>query len=248
MPSNLLPHCIDNIVPIITGIVNLSLNTGSFPNEFNSAFVNPLLKKSNLGSSDSKNYHPTSNLLFLSKLTECVVAYHLLLHLSFHNLMSNFQSAYRKFHSYETALLRVQNDIFVLLDAGRSTALLLLDLSAAFDTIDHSILLNRLKHWFGVSSTALNLLFSFLSGRLQVVVTSNVKSQPYLLKYGIPQGSLLGPLLNSLYTYPLLSVISNHPGIQCHFYSDDTQICLSFSPELASSAFSTIVLVMNSHG
>ena len=136
--------------------------------------------------------------------------------------MSNFQSAYRKFHSYETAHLRVQNDIFVLLDFGRFTALLLLDLSAAFDTIDHSFLLNRLKNWFGVSSNALNLLSSFLSGRSQDVVTSNVKLQSNLLEYGILQGSVLGPLLYSLYTTPLLSIISNHPGLQCHFYAGDT--------------------------
>ena len=92
--------------------------------------------------------------------------------------MSKFQSAYRRFHSCETALLRVQNDVFVLLDAGRSTALLL-HLSAAFDIIDRNVFLNLL-HWFGFSSTALNLLSSLLSGRSQVVVTSKLKSQPNL--------------------------------------------------------------------
>ena len=88
-----------------------------------------------------------------------------------------------KYHFCETAHLRVQNDIFVSLDAGRSTALLPLDLSTAFDTIDHSILINRLKNWFVVSFTALILLSSFLSSRSQVVVTSNVKSQPNLFEY-----------------------------------------------------------------
>ena len=76
--------------------------------------------------------------------------------------MSEYQSAYRKFHSFETALLRVQNDILVSLDSGQSTALLL-DLCAAFDTIDHNILLHRLKHWFGITSSALSLLLSFRS-------------------------------------------------------------------------------------
>ena len=146
--------------------------------------------------------------------------------------MSKFQSAYRRFHSCEIALLRVQNNIFVSLDAGRSTALLLLDLSAAFDTIDHNILLHRLQYWFGFSSTALNLLSSFLSGRSQIFVISKLKSHPNLLEYGIPRGCMLEPFLYSLYTTPLLSVISNHPGIQYHFYADDMQIYLSFSPEL----------------
>ena len=97
--------------------------------------------------------------------------------------MPNCQSIYRKFHSCETALLHVQNDIFVSLDAGRSTALLLLDLSAAFDTTDHSILINRLKNCLGVSSTCLNLLSSFLYVRSQVVIISNGKSHPNLLEY-----------------------------------------------------------------
>ena len=116
-----------------------------------------------------------------------------------------------------------------------------IDISAAFDTIDHSILLNHLKHWFGVLWTILNLLSSFLSGRSHVVVTSNVKSQPNLLEYDIPQSNVLESLLYSLYTTPLLSVISNHPGIQCHFYEEDrpTQFYLKCSPERTSSAFST---------
>ena len=149
IPSNLLPHCFDNIVLIITRIVNLSLNYGSFPKVFKSAFVKPLFKKSNLDSNDLKNYRPILNLLFLSKFTEHIIANRLLSHLSSHNLMPNFQFAYWKFHFCETALLCVQNDIFVSLDAC-STALPLPDLSAAFDTIDHCIFLNRLKNWFGV--------------------------------------------------------------------------------------------------
>ena len=108
--------------------------------------------------------------------------------------MSKLQSAYRKFRSSETALLYVQNDILASLDAGHSTALLLLDLSAAFDTIDHSILTHRLQHWFGISSTALNLLSSFLSDRFQTVIIRASKSNSVLLEYGVPQGSMLGPL------------------------------------------------------
>ena len=98
--------------------------------------------------------------------------------------MSKLQSAYRKFHSSETALLVVQNDILASLDAGNSTALLLLDLSAAFDTIDLSTLIHRLQHWLGILSTALNLLSSFLSDRSQTVITPASKSNPVLLEYG----------------------------------------------------------------
>ena len=125
-------------------------------------------------------------------------------HLSSHNLISKLQSAYRKFYSSEIALLYVQNDILASLDAGHSTALLLLDLLAAFDTIDHSILTHRLQHWFGISSTALNLLSLFLVDGSRTVITPASKSNRALLEYGIPQGIVLEPLLYTLYTTPLL--------------------------------------------
>ena len=154
--------------------------------------------------------------------------------------MSEYQSAYRKFHSSETALLHVQNDILVSLDSGHSTALFLLNLSAAFDTIDQNIQFHRFKHWFGITSSALSSLSSFVTNRFQTVVASKSKSQPVLLEFGIPQGSVLGPLLNSLYTTPLYSIISKYPGICCHFYADNTQMYISFSSEHASSAVSII--------
>ena len=235
VPSNILLLCIDVIAPVITRIVNLSLSSGIFPQEFKSAVVKPLLKKPTLDSTDLKNYRPILNLFFLSKLVEHIIANRLLTHLSSHDLLAKFQSLYRKFHCSETALLYVQNDILVALEADHSTALLLLDLSAAFDTIfDHNILIHRLQNWFGISSTALNFLSSFLSGRYQTVIASNFKLQPVLLEYGVPQGSVLGLLLYSLYTTILLSVISKYPGIHSHFYADDTQIYLSFSPELTT--------------
>ena len=98
-----------------------------------------------------KNYRPISNISFLLKLKERVIANQLQLHLSSNGFLSEYQSAYRKFHSSETALLRVQSDVLVSLDSGHSTTLLLLDLSAAFDTIVYNILLYRLKHWIGIT-------------------------------------------------------------------------------------------------
>ena len=128
---------------------------------------------------------------FLSKLTERVIVDSLLSHrpISAHNFLSKFQSAYCRLRFCETVLLRVQNNIFISLDAGRSTALLLLDLSAAFDAIDHNILLHHIQYWFDFSSTALNVLSSYPSGRSLIFVTSKLKSQPNLLVYGVPQGS-----------------------------------------------------------
>ena len=122
-----------------------------------------------------------SNLSFLTKLIRRAIANQLQLHLSFNGLIFEYQSAYRKFHSSKTALLRIQNDILVSLDSGHSTALLL-NLSAAFDTSDYNNLLHCLKHWFGITSCTLLSLSSFLTNRFQTVVAFTSKSQPVLLE------------------------------------------------------------------
>ena len=108
---------------------------------------------------------PVSNLSFLSKVLEKVVVDQLNTHINSSNTSNQYQSAYRKFHSTETALLKIHSDILASVDAGKVTALTLLDLSAAFDTIDHTILLSRLDDWFGVTGKALNWFKSYLTGR-----------------------------------------------------------------------------------
>ena len=109
------------------------------------------------------------------------------------------------------------------------TGLCLLDLSAAFDTIDHSILLQRLKSWFGINNTVLSWIQSYLSSRSFTVNINNIKSSPFQLLYGVPEGSVLGPLLFILYTTPLSHIISRS-SVNHKLYADDTQLFLSFSP------------------
>ena len=127
-------------------------------------------------------------------------------HLESHSLLEPFQSAYRKCHSTETALLRVVNDLLQASDTGHVSILSLIDLSAAFDTIDHGILINRLHITFGCSGTALDWFTSYLSCHTQSVLVGH-ESVPSALKCGVPQGSVLGPLLLTLYTQSLSNVI-----------------------------------------
>ena len=149
--TNILKALLDILIKPITTIINLSLESGTFPLSFKEAHVTPLLKKSNLPVNNLKNYRPVSNLSFISKIIEKVVSNRLQAHINSNELNNPMQSAYRKFHSTETALLRVHNDISVSLDKGHVKALTLLDLSAAFDTIDHNTLTNKLAEWYGVS-------------------------------------------------------------------------------------------------
>ena len=172
------------------------------------------------------NYHPVSNLGYLYKVLEKVVASRLNSHINSSHTSNDYQSAYRKFHSTETALLKIHNDILSSMDDGRVTALTLLDLSAAFD--DHTILLRRLGNWFGVSGKALDWFKSYLSRRSQRIKLGNSLSSRSDLSFGVPKGSVLGPLLFTLYTTPLSSLVSGH-AIPHHLYADDSQLYVSFS-------------------
>ena len=143
-PTFLVIEFLDILITPITSVINASLREGSCPKFFKQAHVTPLLKKSTLDREVLKNYRPVSNLNFVSKILERVVSSQLLSHLDESCLLTGFQSAYRRFHSTESALLNIQDDLFLNMSEGSTTALTLLDLSAAFDTIDHLILFHRL--------------------------------------------------------------------------------------------------------
>ena len=239
IPTFLVKECSSILIKTITDIVNKSLSSGIFPDQFRTAHVTPLLKKPNLEKNDFKNYRPVSNLSFLSKVIEKIVAQRLSSYLENNSLTNKFQSAYRKFHSTESALIRVQNDILLSMDRSEVTALVLLDLSAAFDTIDHEILLSRLSSLFGVTGLALDWFKSYLSERFQQIKINHYLSKPASLKFGVPQGSVLGPILFTLYTSPLSNVISQS-NISHHLYADDTQLYMSFSSNNVSDSLDTL--------
>ena len=182
----------------------------------------------------SQNYRPVSGLGFISKLVERVVASQLNDHVSLNGPENVRQSAYKLGHSTESALLSIKNDVHLAFAKGEAIAVVLLDQSAAFDTID--TLLNSLSSWFGVSGVVLDWFKSYLSDRVQCIKIGSILSEAKKLLYGVPQGSVLGPILFSLYTTPLSKVIRNHPGISFQFYADDTQLYVHLTHKNVASA------------
>jgi len=149
----------------------------------------------------------------VSKTLEKVVSSRIDEHVTTNQLQEKYQSAYRKFHSTETALIKVQNDVLKSLDHGKVTILVMLDLSAAFDTIDHKTLVQRLEHVFGIAEKPLEWVTSYLQDRKQAVYINGVMSKSVTLNFSVPQGSVLGPKFYTMYTKPLGAICKDH-GLQ----------------------------------
>ena len=174
------------LVSLITDIVNMSLRESIIPKSLKTTIILPLLKKTGLDSNILKNYRLVSNLTFISKVIENVISGRLNGHLINNSMFDSLQSVYRDKHYTETALIKVQNDILSALDADISAILLMLDLSAAFDTIDNDILLSRLRNVYGITGNALDRFRSYLTGRIQRVVIEYSVSVGPELDFGVP--------------------------------------------------------------
>ena len=207
-------------------IVSLSIEHSAVPESEKSAIIKPVVK----GSLDGQNlssYRPVSNLTFLSKVIENVILDQLLEHLEKTHVLPDNQSAYRQLYSTETALCSVVNDLIILMDEGKCGVLILLDLSAAFDTVVHSLLLEDLKT-IGIDGDALEYLRHYLENRTYSVQIGGSFSRTKSLMRGVPQGSVLGPILFCIYTIELSHLLKRH-GVKFKLFADDTQFYLSIA-------------------
>ena len=160
------------------------------------------------------------------------------------DLIPYLQSAYRQNHSTETALIKVKNDLLMDMDKGHVTLLVLLDLSAAFDTVDHTILLGRLQSLLGLRGNALSWFQSYLNGRSQRISVDGTLSDKFELECSVPQGSCLGPLLFTIYVSKLFDIIRLHLP-SAHAFADDTQLYMSFKPSDTLSEFEAVAVLEN---
>ena len=182
LPSWLLKECLHELLPLLTRIFNESLSSGIFPQHFKCAIIKPIFKHGKRDIDDLANYRPVSNLHFASKILEKLVVQRLEDHMRTNKLYDLTQSAYKTGYSTETALMKLNHDILSQMDLGKCTILAALDLSAAFDTIDHTIIIDRLKCSYGVGGTALQWFTSYLQQRTQCVHINGASSDARNIK------------------------------------------------------------------
>ena len=223
IPTWLLKNAASQFAPLLCALCNSSLQSGKLPTSQKHALVYPRLKKASLDTGDPASYRPISNLSFISKLVERVVASRFVRHVEKNELFPPNQSAYRQHHSTETAVCIVHNDIVRAVDRGHVTAMVMLDLSAAFDTVDHQVLLEVLQNRFAVTGVTLDWFQSYLSSRTQTFEFERSQSATYPVDCSVPQGSTLGPVKFISYTEDIISIFEHH-NLKHHMYADDIQL------------------------
>ena len=231
--DGILLQFIRDALPVIafyvTVIINTSIVTGIYPELWKHPYVVPVYKSGDV--ENINNYRPISLLPILSKVLEKIVANQLMSFLESHKLLSSSQHGFRGNLSTETALMKVNKRIYEAIDNQKISLLLLLDLSKAFDSVSHDILLRKCSNlqidhfWFK----------DYLSQRVQSVKVNSVISPPIKINYGVPQGSILGPLLFLIYINDMAEVLRNYFLIQ---YADDTQFILTGEPSDLNSLIS----------
>ena len=215
-------HLIDSV---FLTIINMSIAQTVFPQSEKLASIKPTYKGKG-DQNDLSSYRPISNLSYSSKLIETTIEKQLWAHLKDVNVIPGNQSAYRENHSTETTVCSIMNDMIQMVSEGKCGILVMLDLSAAFDTVVHEYLLNDLK-FIGINGSAYRWFESYLQNREVTVVVSQTKSETRKLTKGVPQGSVLGPTLFTIYTIELSWILKKY-NVTFKLYADDTVLFLNY--------------------
>ena len=220
IPPRLLKESAHLLAPSLTNIINSSFTTGHYPAGWKHALVKPLHKSGDR--CDLFNYRPISLLPTCSKIIEQTAQKQLASHLERNHLLHPLQSGFRSNHSTASTLLRTVDEWYRFLDSGMMIGVLFLDVAKAFDTVDHNILLSKLPTSLRLSSSTINWLTSYVSGRTHSTTVSGATSTPLSIKSGVPQGSILGPNLFSIHINDLPSICPNNTTTV--LFADDATI------------------------
>ena len=221
MPARMLKDGCHILAKPLTDMMNRSLAEGSIPTEWKHATVTPIFKSGS--KTDPSNYRPISVLAVFSKILERAVHRMVYAYLQENKFLSMQQSGFRPLHSTTTCLTDITNSLLSNMDKRQLTGMVFLDLAKAFDTLDHTKMLQKLSN-LGFSSSAVQWFNAYLSDRTQSIKVDNVLSDPLPIQYGVPQGSILGPLLFIIYINNISSVV-NYCRVQ--LYADDTLLYVS---------------------
>ena len=227
LPTWFIKENLEEFLDVLLKLVNTSLTNGEFILDWKLAILRPLLKKANLDLVDC-NYRPVSNLTFVSKLVEKVMLLQIEEHLDLNMLNITYQSAYKKYHSCETALITFMHDILWNMEKGKIITSIAIDLSAAFDTLDHYILIQTLEQSFGVHCVALNWFKEYLHDKKFKVCVDGDCSEIKTFNFSVPQGSCSRPQLYCLYSGSIMNVVSDNIDLMA--FADDHTLYSTFDP------------------
>ena len=214
----------EEISPIIKVIFDRSIETGKLPTDWCHAFVTPVFKKGD--KSQAVNYRPISLTCILCKVLEHIMASQIVKHMNEHSLLYDLQHGFREKRSCETQLTMLVEDLARSASKGKQTDLILLDFSKAFDKVNHSKLIWKL-HQYGIRSNVLRWVQAFLGNRSQSVVVEGEESDSVPVCSGVPQGSVLGPILFLIYINDLPDTITS----KVRLFADDTALYLTIEGE-----------------
>ena len=243
IPVNIYKQLTDKLVAITTHIVNTSLQS-SFPEKWKEAQVKPLIKKPTLPC-EYKNYQPVSNLCVISKIIEKAALNQIILHLDENARLPSYQSAYHALHSTETTLVDLIDNLLWNLEKQELSVVAIMDLLAAFDTVDHNLLRSILNEQYGITGEALEWIDSYLRPRGYHVSINGSLSMCKNTPFSGPQGSCLGPFLYLAYAGTLEDILEPSKGDLTGF-ADDHALCKSFNPSVHGNQEDTIESLRNS--